>query len=875
MSILVLSNKDNLETRFLIKGLQTLLCDFECQFLTLSDALQTSTLSTTIAQILIYVGPVDDNPNYDSFRQAVLIFQGPVIAYGLWFSAVEFVTQKKLDFFDHVYVEFRELLRDLQQRLGTLHVHWSPHLAFLTPVTKLQSPDAGRPEPPVPPRSYKVLVFLNRSQAQQRFRKSSSGTTSIMAESRAMRGDNPSLCEGSSDSDIEDLYTMTYVDDIQFKSIDELLHQIQAHDYCVCTTYLSHILSWIANRPFISYSRTDKVKFLLNDLDFSFENGINSSAPTPIPRSQGALDVISITDSVVSKLQWLSQNATDIKKTLNFYHLLYQNVLRQSTLRNLLNWISKRRVLINPVQYPDLDTIYKMTRKYMVQKAKCDPESTVMSTIEPEQAFVVADLACTKITGVPGSKYLSTFINVLSQQPGQLRNLIDKVAESHSKQRRSTSINLNYVDQGGFNGMHRWGWEGVLGLLQQFSNPNGALFDTFLDRTFCWCHPTYKELGMVPYEMPWGGVIHHPFEDRYTGHSAVTMFQNADFISSLHTCRVIVCLTEYLARQCRDRLVQLGFKDLPVISLLHPTELSTVVFNAESYITKTHRRILQIGAWYRNTFSIYIAPTPPGYVKSVLIGLKMENYYPTETMILSRSLIETYAENGITPVGANRWLMFCCQYIKTHNYLIQEFNMTIEDVPAEFFITLSGRSNLSHSDVDPLVTSTSIELQCLNLPGTFSDTSTTTQDFSGPTGDGSQGRPSDTPKNGKYLYALKQWLQTRIDSVEVHNRLDNTEYDQIVSQSIVFLDLIDCSASNTIVECIARQTPILIRRLDPVVEYLGEEYPLYFTDLGEIPTLLTPEKVCKARVYLKSRMPLIRTETFVNNFRTQVLRCFD
>lgn len=872
MSILVLSNKDNLETRFLIKGLQTLLCDFECQFSTLSDALHTSILSTTIAQILIYVGPVDGNPNYESFRQAALIFQGPVIAYGLWFSAVEVVTQQKLDLFDHVYVEFRELLRDLQQRLGTLHVHWSPHLAFLTPGTKLQSPEPGPPEEPVSLRRYKVLVFLNRSQAQQRFRKNSTAAP-------------------PRDLDIEDLYAMTYVDDIQFKSIEELLHQIQQHDYCVCTTYLSHILSWIANRPFISYSRTDKVKFLLNDLDFSFENSINPLTPTPIPRSKGPLDVISITDSVVSKLQWLSQNATEIKKTLDFYHLLYQSVLQQSTLNNLLNWISKRRVLINPVQYPDLDTIYKMTRKYMVQKAKCDPEWTVDSTIEPEQAFVVADLACTKITGVPGSKYLSTFINVLTVQPGQLRNLIDKVAESHSKQRRLASINLNYVDQGGFNGMHRWGWEGVLGLLQQFSNPNGALFDTFLDRTFCWCHPTYKELGIVPYEMPWGGVIHHPFSDRYTSHSAVTMFQNPDFISSLHTCRVIVCLTEYLARQCRDRLIRLGFKDLPVISLLHPTELSTVVFNDELYIAKTNRRILQIGAWYRNTFSIYVAETPPGYVKSVLIGLKMENYYPAETMILTRNLIETYAEGGSTPVGSNRWLMFCCQYIKTHNYLVQEFDMTLEDVPAEFFITISGRSDSSDSDREPFgstgnpevsgsgVTSSKIELQCLNLPGTISRSAVAGEvprHLQGTgTISGSTTKTPEAPGNSKYLYALKEWLRARINSVKVHNRLDNMEYDQIVSQSVVFLDLIDCSASNTIVECIARQTPILIRRLDPVVEYLGEEYPLYFTDLSMIPNLLTSEKVCNARAYLKSRMALIRTETFVNNFRTQVLQCFD
>ena len=63
--------------------------------------------------------------------------------------------------------------------------------------------------------------------------------------------------------------------------------------------------------------------------------------------------------------------------------------------------------------------------------------------------------------------------------------------------------------------------------------------------------------------------------------------------------------------------------------------------------------------------------------------------------------------------------------------------------------------------------------------------------------------------------------------------LSNQEYDNILEKSIVFLDLKDASAVNTLVECIVRRTPILINPLDPVVELLGEKYPFYYSSYYE------------------------------------------
>lgn len=89
------------------------------------------------------------------------------------------------------------------------------------------------------------------------------------------------------------------------------------------------------------------------------------------------------------------------------------------------------------------------------------------------------------------------------------------------------------------------------------------------------------------------------------------------------------------------------------------------------------------------------------------------------------------------------------------------------------------------------------------------------------------------------------------------------EYDKLLSQNIVFIELFDAAANNTIVECLARNTPLLVNKLPGVVDYLGEEYPLYFTNLDDIDNLLTYENIEKTHYYLKN---LNKDFLDVNNF---------
>jgi glycosyltransferase involved in cell wall biosynthesis len=70
-------------------------------------------------------------------------------------------------------------------------------------------------------------------------------------------------------------------------------------------------------------------------------------------------------------------------------------------------------------------------------------------------------------------------------------------------------------------------------------------------------------------------------------------------------------------------------------------------------------------------------------------------------------------------------------------------------------------------------------------------------------------------------------------SVEQISYLPNVDYDLFLSKNIVYVEFYDTSANNIIIECLVRNTPILVNPLPAVREYLGENYPFYFHDLEE------------------------------------------
>jgi len=120
----------------------------------------------------------------------------------------------------------------------------------------------------------------------------------------------------------------------------------------------------------------------------------------------------------------------------------------------------------------------------------------------------------------------------------------------------------------------------------------------------------------------------------------------------------------------------------------------------------------------------------------------------------------------------------------------------------------------------------------------------------------------------KYMNGMYEYIDELNKKVEIIEYLDNDLYDELFSSNIIFINLVDASAVNTIIECIVRNTPILVNKIPAVIEMLGEEYPFYYKNIDDIYDMLTHDMVMKTYIYLrkldKSKFDI---STFINSIR--------
>lgn len=82
-------------------------------------------------------------------------------------------------------------------------------------------------------------------------------------------------------------------------------------------------------------------------------------------------------------------------------------------------------------------------------------------------------------------------------------------------------------------------------------------------------------------------------------------------------------------------------------------------------------------------------------------------------------------------------------------------------------------------------------------------------------------------RNNWYRH-MNQYIQTICDDTKILEYVDNNMYDTLLTKNIVFLNLVDGSAINTLLECVIRNTPVIVNRHPAVVEVLGDDYPFYY-----------------------------------------------
>ena len=306
---------------------------------------------------------------------------------------------------------------------------------------------------------------------------------------------------------------------------------------------------------------------------------------------------------------------------------------------------------------------------------------------------------------------------------------------------------------------HRSGWAYAVGALAPIHNSSGVDFYGFLENEFYW----QKDNTPLPLAKPWVGFLHNPQNyPWWFGPKGLpeVILNSWEFQDSLNACKGIFTLTEYHAQFLRE------FVNVPVNSLIHPSEIPEKQFSFEAFMKNAQKRILNVGYWLRKVNSIY--------------------YLPIDNSIYTKTKLLPY-EEGSQP----------------HKFVheLRQKELTFEH-------------------------QTALEYD--------------------------------------YYYSESTGY------VEELFALSNEEYDDIFCDNIIYLDMYTCSASNSIIESIARATPILVNPIPPAIEYLGLDYPFYFRSIDEaVNKAFNMDLILQAHEYLKNceTRKKLTAEYFLEDFK--------
>ena len=103
-------------------------------------------------------------------------------------------------------------------------------------------------------------------------------------------------------------------------------------------------------------------------------------------------------------------------------------------------------------------------------------------------------------------------------------------------------------------------------------------------------------------------------------------------------------------------------------------------------------------------------------------------------------------------------------------------------------------------------------------------------------------------------------------------KLPDDEYDRVLGTSFIIIDLVDASANNSIIECIARNIPCFARRLPAVEEYIGSTYPLLFTNQAELESMLENKELIRSAYQYLVDHPELKTRLRMDTFLHGILQ---
>ncbi len=380
-----------------------------------------------------------------------------------------------------------------------------------------------------------------------------------------------------------------------------------------------------------------------------------------------------------------------------------------------------------------------------------------------------------------------------------------------------------------FEKIHRSGGAYVISLLEAFhvddppaGRPLPLVRDVYVDRSFGWGYTELASQGIVAVHRPWCGFIHHTFYELYSPNNAGALFENPGFLTSLSCCIGLFVFSQDSATKVRLALQKNKLGHVPVLSLLHPTESSNELFTLWNLLSNNNKMIVQVGAWLRDPYAIYQLPLEDA----------MKNRDPVD-MVMKNSL--------------RFWMLrYQQRAINLHKAVLEGPQMASYILPRPLNVSVRSLVEEIDFDFDDYLKVTELEP---TPPRPISG--------EGPSRHIGPSRGVMSREGQIQNKAVRGMVSNLIDTVkgvDILPTLSDADYDTLLSKNIVFLKLFDASAVNTIIECIVRNTPVLVNRLPATEEYLGRDYPFFYNTLIEAAEkAIAVQAIYKTTVYLSKK----------------------
>jgi hypothetical protein len=729
------------------------------------------------------------------YEEVLRNYTGYKIAVGVGVSFKECARKKYISYFDDIILRSKEDILDINLILGSMHVHYMPDLTYSLPVTPIIKEYNGKD----------VGVYLVGT---MRDIPSLLFSVHTCINYVLTRGYTVHLIpmyfeeDGLDDIDISENILSVFRhrgDQIKTHPIyeyDKFVEVMSNLDYAICARFHSHVFCTKLGIPFVSIPLTRKVEIFNKELPYQANHEVEV-----IRDRMGAL--VSINSKSFKKhFNEVVETGDVIKSSFLYMSDINSKMVINGKIKSLIT--NAKKNIIEPLSgfLSDPEKIYTKYVNIFLEFGVNHHTDNSTLIMESDSIDEVADMLCYDITGNMSNSYnYGTRCN-LRTKLYELRDMIYYILGDFNNHLEYPKINIDYIKQRSFGGIHRAGWSYSIGPMYYLSGDHGALLDVYLDRSFGWSSSILKSIGILPYTNYWSGFFHHTFETEFAVENNCTnVFASSLFRDSLAMCKGIFCLTKYLADQVSENLKILGYGYIPVSTLTHPTIFVSDMFTMEKFTKNENRKLINVGGWYRNPITINRAAnlSATSYCSfAALKGKKMEASFCPDN-------VDIELINGKLESKYNKWTQYFCKYV----------NSSCD----EFSTLLKAR----------ILSEVQNEGESINVRNV----------------------------NGKDL------LENFLSLVDILEFMPDDEYDQLFTKNIIFLDLIDSSAVNTIIESIVRDTPLVVNRIAPTVELLGDDYPLFYDNINDIDKMLTHERIEEAHMYIKALdKSCFRLETF-------------